>query len=179
MAAGTLQRVTAAAGSPTPLALLDIVRNLASAAETPRVGGRVIKPVSRDQLDAVDINWHSATAQAVVRHFVYDEQNPLEFYVYPPNTGAGFVEAVLSETPTDLVATGAPDLLASYDTQLDLPALYSEALLDFVLFRAFSKDDTGAQPGRASSHYGYFATAVGLKIQVEGASSPNNRRSAV
>lgn len=178
MAAGTLQRLPTAANAPVPLALLDIVRNLASAADTPRVGGRTIKPVSRDQLDAIDINWHSATANKVVKHFIYDEQNPLEFYVYPPNTGTGFVEGVLSEAPTLLEPTGGAELIASYDSPLDLPEPYSEPLLDYVLYRAFSKDAPQGVSARAQDHYSKFATALGLKIQVEGASSPNNRRSA-
>lgn len=178
MGAGTWQQLPVTAGAPAPLSLVDIVRNLAGASP-PRVGGRTIKPVSRDQMDAIDPNWHSAKANAVVKHFVYDEQNPLEFYVYPPNTGGGFVEAVLSETPKLLVPDpeGAPDLPASYAAVLDLPEPYSVPLLDYVVYRAFSKDAPEGLSARAADHYNKFATAVGLKIQVEGASSPNNRRS--
>lgn len=180
MAAGTLQRLPVVVGAPAPLALLNITRNLASAADAPRVGGRIVKPISVDQLNAIDINWHAATPTKDVRHFTYDEQSPLEFYVYPPNTGTGFVEGVVSELPADLVADGVDhDTVASYDVQvLDLPEPYSEPLLDYVLFRAFAKDAPQGVSARSQEHYRLFASAVGLKIQVEGASSPNNRRSS-
>lgn len=178
LAEGTLQAIATVAGSPTPLALISITRNIT--ATTPaRIGGRTVRAVSGAVLDAQEPYWHDPDQvrfKAEVRQYVYDEQNPLEFYVYPGNDGTGTVEAVVSVLPDLLEATGSVDDLASYDTAISLPEPYSVPLLDYVLFRAFSKDDTGAQPGRSMSHYQAFATAIGIKIRVEGASSPNSRR---
>lgn len=174
---GTLQSVPAD-GTPLPLMLVRLVRNLASGG-SPRVGGRIITAVSGAVLDAQDPNWHDPTKspqRQEARHYVFDEANPLEFYVYPGNTGAGFVEAVVSTLPAPLTAIGEESDPASYAGEIGLPEPYSVPVLDFVLHRAFLKDDLTGNGGRAASHYQMFAAAIGLKIQVEGATSPNGRR---
>lgn len=177
---GTLQTIPAVAGNPAPLLLINITRNIA--AETPvRIGGRTIKVTSASMLDAQEPYWHDPTRTRFTkeaRHYCYDELSPLEFYVYPGNDGTGKVEGVISVLPTLLAATGDENDIASYGAEIDLPDTLTVPLLDYALSRAFSKDETGAQPGRAAAHYQQFATAVGLKIQVEGASSPNSRRSS-
>lgn len=178
LSVGTWQQIATPDGEPKRLALLDITRNL-TAATPNRVGGRVIKPVSRQQLDAQNPNWHSTSAvafSATVKHFTYDEQNPLEYYVYPGNDGTGMVEAVLSEQPALIEADGAATELASYETEIDLPEPYSVPIVDYVCSRAYAKDAPQGVSARANDHYAKFAAAVGLKIQVEGSSSPNNRR---
>lgn len=178
LAKGTLQSVTAISGSPAPLALLDIKRNILSTSPD-LVGGRAIRATSGALLDAQAPDWHNPASvpwAPLVRQFIFDEQSPLTFYVYPGNDGTGKVEGVLSVTPTPLEPTGPAGAEDSYGATLPLQEPYAVPILDFVLYRAFSKDDTGAQPGRASFHYGAFASAVGLKVQVEGASSPNSRR---
>lgn len=171
--AGTLQSLT----TTTHLALLRMPRNI-TAEGPPRVAGRVIRPVSREMLDSSEPNWHdtrSVPFKAEVRQYVYDEANPREFYVYPGNTGAGKVEAVVSVLPTDLAATGDVDTIGSYATELTLPEPWSVALLDYVLYRAFGKDDVAADASRSRTHFMAFASAVGIKIQAENANSPNTR----
>lgn len=175
---GTLQNVPVA-GNPTPLLMVRAVRNLLSTA-SPREGGRIITPTNHETLDAQLPFWHDRRHvqwRKEVRHVIYDEDNPLEFYVYPGNDGTGLIEAILSELPPPLVASGSPDVLASYQGDIGLPEPYSVPLLDYVLFRSFSKDDLEGSAGRALAHYQAFAAAIGLKIQVEGATSPNRRKS--
>jgi hypothetical protein len=177
MAAGTLQKVPTT-GALTPLALVRLVRNLKDDKE-PRQGLRIITATSRILLDAQDPNWHDTSRtlpKGQVRQYIFDEATPLEYYVYPANDGTGWVEAVLSHLPTPLAATGEPTLIGSYEGDVGLPEPYSVPLLDYVLHRCFSKDDLGQGPGRSAAHYKQFATAVGLKIQVEGATSPNARK---
>lgn len=178
LSAGALQAVPQS-GTPTPLMLVNIPRNLATTGESPRMGGRVVTPTSAELLGADEPYWSDTTrtrAKKEVRHFIYDEDNPLEFYVYPPNDGTGIVEAVLSCLPTPLAATGAVDAIASYEGVLGLPEPYSEPLLDYVLYRCQAKDDLTGNAGRAMAHYQAFASALGIKIQVEGATSPNRRK---
>lgn len=177
LAAGTLQTVLGAAGSPEPLLLINVSRNITSEGP-PRVGGRTIKVTSAAMLDAQDPYWHDPSRTRFVKevkHFCYDELNPREFYVYPGNDGTGKVEGIISVLPTLITADGDAEVIGSYGTDIDLPEPLTVPLLDYVLHRAFSKDETGAQPGRAQSHYQEFANALGIKIQVEGASSPNAR----
>lgn len=184
LAIGTLQRLPTAVlvTDPVYLALLRLVRNLKTTAETPRVGARIIRPTTRDLLDASTPNWQDqifTPYKAEVRQFVFDEVNPREYYVYPGNNGAGIVEAVVSRLPNaiDVETIGAdPLLLASYDVAVDIDDLYAGPLLDYIAFRAYSKDESYAgNAGRAQFHYQKFAEALGVKIQVESATSPNAR----
>lgn len=177
LAEGTKQAVPQA-GDPVPLMLLNIVRNVASVGP-PIKGGRIVTPVEQAVLDAQEPYWHDPRRtpyRAEARHFVYDEAVPLEFYVYPGNNGQGKVEAAIAVLPAELVASDDENDIASYEQQLDLPEPYSVPLLDYVLYRAQSKDDTASNAGRAAAHYQQFATALGIKVQVEGATSPNSRR---
>jgi len=174
---GTLQTVSTA-GVPTPLALVRVVRNI-TAEGPPRVGGRIVTPVESEILDAQEPYWHDdrhTRFRREVKHVVFDEDAPLEFYVWPGNDGTGKVEAIIATMPAPFAADGPDDDIASYAGDVGLPEPYSAPLLDYVLFRAFSKDDLEGASARASTHFQLFANAIGLKIQVEGATSPNARR---
>jgi hypothetical protein len=169
---GTLQSLNNA----THLALLRIPRNLRST--DPRLGGRTVRPTTRDVLDASEPHWHDprfVPFTKEIRQYVYDEENQREFYVYPGNTGDGTVEALISVLPTALAASGDPDAIGSYSATLTLPEPYPVILLDYVLYRSYAKDDIAGDASRAQMHYQAFAQALGLKIQVEGANSPNAR----
>ncbi|QND60379.1 DUF6682 family protein [Mesorhizobium huakuii] len=177
LVAGTLQSVPAT-GTPTPLILQNISANVRSQTPT-RLLGRAITVIGRTILDAEVPNWHDTRYSPFkkdVRHYVYDEAAPLEFFCYPGNTGDGFVQGLVSTLPTKLEATGDVKLPASYEGPVGLPEPYSDPLLDYVLYRAQMKDDLAGGPGRSAMHYQQFATAVGLKIQIEGSTSPNARR---
>lgn len=160
----------------THLALLRMPRNIVS--ETPLVGGRVIRPVSRETLDASAPDWHDPQAHPYkieVRQYIYDESDPRAFYVYPGNLGGGKVEAIVSVLPAPVTASGDPDAIASYNTALGLPEPYGVILLDYVLYRSFAKDDVAGDSGRAQLHLQAFMSALGIKAQAENANSPNAR----
>lgn len=170
---GTLQSLT----DEAHLRLLRIPRNLTDAGP-PRIGGRVIRPTSRETLDASQPAWHDPKEvryRKEVRQYVFDEAAPKEFYVYPGNDGSGLVEAVVSVLPAMLTADGDPDAIGSYGAPLGLPEPYGPILLDYVLYRAFSKDDTAADAGRAQLHLQAFAMALGIKAEVAATHSPNAR----
>lgn len=180
LVAGTLQSVPQD-GTPTRLMLLSVVRNLKTTADGPRIGDRIITTVARDLLDAQDPYWHDKSRtphQRQVRHAIYDEATPLQFYVYPGNDGTGIVEANVSTLPAPLTPAAGKDplTLAAWTGSVGLPEPYSVPLKEYLLYRCQSKDDTGANVGRAQAHYQLFANAIGLKITVEGATSPNARK---
>ena len=159
--------------------LLDLTRNLGGANGSQ---GRAIRSVARSELDGNMPNWHSSSYvpfRKEVRQFVFDENLPREFYVVPGNDGTGSVEAVVATLPqrvTDRVTTNR-DQIASYDAiDVGIDDEYEPALLDYVLYRAFSKEDPAAAPQRAVTHYQAFATALGIQSQVETATSPGRKR---
>ena len=150
---GTLQTL------PTGgLYLLDVVRNTA---------GRAVRRVDRGILDNENPDWHSDTGVATVEHYVFDNNAPTSYWVYPPQPSSGFgsVEIIYSVTPTDLASLG--------DT-IDLDDIYANAIIDFTLYRAYSKDaDYARNSERAESHLNAFMRSVGGKVQGEMANNPN------
>lgn len=174
---GTLQQVPQT-GSPQPLRIMNVTRNIVSDGP-PRIAGRAVRPTIRALLDTQEPNWHVDSAMPFkreVRQFVFDEENPLEFYVCPGNNGQGRLEVVVSARPARLVPSGPPAEMASYEGEVGLHEIYSGPLVDYVCYRAQLKDDIASNTGRAAVHYQNFATALGVKIQVEGTSSPNRER---
>lgn len=175
---GTLQQVPTEGAPEQPLALVRLVRNM-KGDSAGADGGKIITLVARDLLDAQEPYWHDRNHtpwRKEARHYVYDEANPLEFYVYPGNDGSGLVEMVLATCPPPVMPPTQADDVEQWTAPIGLPEPYSVPLLDYVLFRAHSKDDEAGAPGRAMAHYQTFASAIGLKIQVEGATSPNAKR---
>ena len=73
--------------------LLGVVRNMSDTAANNGVGKRSIRIVEREVLDAQTPDWHDPTVSgdaahgATVKHFVYDESDPRNFYVYPGVSG--------------------------------------------------------------------------------------------
>lgn len=168
--AGTLQALPSGY-----ISLLKITRNV-TAAGPPIVGGRAIRITSRDALDAIEPDWHNPKRvkyKSEVKQYTYDEEEPLSFYVYPGNDGTGVVEAIVCELPAPLAATGDPTLIASYAVDVALKDIYLPPLLDWVIYRAFSKDDTAGSPAISQQHFQAFATALGVTTQVASATSPN------
>ena len=80
--------------------LLEVVRYMGTAGTTP---GRAVRLASREQIDSFNPNWHSDTATVVPQHYIFDLQDQTAFFVYPPNTGTGYVEINYSPDPPDLV----------------------------------------------------------------------------
>jgi hypothetical protein len=177
LVSGTLQSLPSVAGTATPLLLLAINRNI-KAVTPATIYGRAVSLVQRSVMDDQMPDWHDTSAnppEKQVRHYIYDEANPTQYFVYPPNSGSGVLEGVLSVLPAPSVATGDVKALANYISELGLPEPYSVPLLDYVLYRAYMKDDITGQPQRAPAYYQQFASAVGIKIQVERAASPSAR----
>jgi len=146
--------------------LIDIVRNLGVAGATP---GRAVTRTERYILDTQRPDWNTETGTAEVKHYMFDERNPKVFYVYPPQPAAspGYVEVVYSSSPADLATAAAT---------LTLDDIYSSALLDYVLYRAYSKysDIAPNAPQRAIGHYQAFLKSLGDQEKGETIYDPNS-----
>ncbi|MGV1752786.1 phage adaptor protein [Agrobacterium sp. CG674] len=177
---GTYQELPITLDGVNPLQLLGINRNLAGDGST-RIGGRAIRTAARALLDAQEPNWHDpayAPFRKEVRQVIFDENLPLEFYTYPGNDGTGMVEIAISYLPAPVIALADQDetTYEAWDVDIGLPEPYSVPLLDYVLYKAFSKDDIAGDPTKAMSSYQTFAAAVGIKVQAESSANPNRRR---
>jgi len=172
LVAGTRQTIPVGA-----LMLLRIVRNLESAStDGNRIGKRAIRLINRDVLDTQHPDWHDESVvppEIQVKHFIFDETDPTSFYVYPASDGTGKVEALISQSPTPVAATGLS--LTDYAMDLPLPDIYGNAVLDYVLYRAYSKDASFAENmDRAGFHFSAFANSLGIKSAREQDQSASN-----
>jgi hypothetical protein len=145
------------------VSLIDVVRNMGTAGNTP---GDAIRVVTREILDAQIKNWHSSTASATAKHYVYTPLDPKTFYVYPPQPGTGMnqVEIIYVASPADATLVGT----------ITIDDIYMTALLDYILFRAYTKDAEYANNAQlAQTYYSRFQTVMQGKTASEIASNPN------
>jgi hypothetical protein len=168
-AEGTRQVVTAQ--FPSALRLLDVTRNLAAASTK-----RVIRLVARSVLDDQRPTWHAETGTVNIQHFTYDPRQPKEFFVYPPATTSAQIEVVYADAPgAHTLTESALDPDGSNTEVIKLDDIYMSPIIDWVLYRAYSKDaEYGANEARAAAAYNAFNSALGNKTQVDAAIAPNN-----
>jgi hypothetical protein len=153
------------------LRLIKVVRNM-SATGSSATGKRVIRIVDREILDSQEPNWHDPTVSGdaahttVVKHYVFDEDDPRKYYVYPGVAGNAYVEIVFSRSPTDFANTGSA---VSY-----LDDTYANAIIDYVLYRAYMKDaEFAGNQQRSGMHYQLFTSSLGAGGQSQTMLSPN------
>jgi hypothetical protein len=162
---------------PGALMLLRVIRNLRSGSTASnRKGARAVRLVNRDVLDTQHPEWHDengAEFGSIARHFVFDESDPTAFYVFPGNDGEGVVEALVSQAPPPIDEAGTT--LADYEMDMPLPDVYANAVLDYVLYRAYSKDASFAENmERANAHYNAFSSSLGAKTSSEFSGGANH-----
>lgn len=166
--------------------LIDVIRNNTTSTKN------AVRVIDRNVLDAQQPAWHTSGANATVEHYMFDLRDPKHFYVYPAQPAeVGTVELVYSSTPVDAVlsadavpAVGSGDGTPGNDaaipaipegqTEITLDDIYANAMLDYILYRAYSKDaDFAGNAQRALKHYEAFAASLGLKFQVDKLIDPN------
>lgn len=142
--------------------LLKITRNMGSDGATP---GAAIRGVSASLMDSSTPSWHTTTGSATTLHYIFDPRTPKVFYIYPkPTDTAHYVEVVYSVSPPDVPA------LANVIT---LDDIYANPLLDYMLFRGYSKDfESASSAARAVAQRQAFENTLGLKAQADAAGQP-------
>ena len=119
--------------------------------------GRAARKVTRRLMDAQTPNWHSQTQSAVVQQYVYEPMSPKTFYVDPPSNGTTQAEVLYEASPPDV---------ATLSGVIALDDVYANALLDYLLYRAYSKDSEFiGNAERAVLYRKAFETSLGLKAQ--------------
>lgn len=91
------------------------------------------------------------TATAVVEEFWYNPQTPKEWWCYPPNVGNGKVVMRYSAVPADVDIKGT----------IIIGDEWSTALVDYVMFRALSKEKQTKDTVRADLYLASFNSSIG------------------
>ena len=142
--------------------LLNVIRYMGTDGLRP---GRAIRIASQQVMDAYNPNWHAATPSVVPQTYVFDQQDQTIFYVYPPNTGKGYVQINYSPDPVDITLESQT---------ISVRDIFETAILDYVMYRACSKDAEYA-PGLqlAQSYMATFVAAVQGKTESEVSNDPS------
>lgn len=151
--------------------LLKVVRNMSAASNG--TGKRSVRLVDREVLDAQTPDWHDPTVSGdashttIVKHYIYDESNPRNFYVYPGVAGDAFLEIIYSSNPATVAQAG----------DLSVPDIFANAVMNYVLYMAYMKDaEYAGNAQRASSHFQIFTASVTGKGQIDAVTNPNIER---
>lgn len=151
--------------------LLKVVRNMSAASNG--TGKRSVRLVDREVLDAQTPDWHDPTVSGdaahttIVKHYIYDEANPRNFYVYPGVAGNAYLEIIYSSNPAVVTQSG----------NLSIPDIFANAIMNYVLYMAYMKDaEFAGNAQRASSHFQLFTASVTGKGQIDALTNPNMER---
>lgn len=164
LVAGTLQTIP-----DNGVSLIKVTRNMGATGTTP---GRALYVSDMEAMINENPNWHdpsdpiySAANLAEQSLYFYDDNDPRRFYVFPPSDGTNQLEITYSAAPADLsVLTGT----------INIPDIYANQIIDYVLFRCYMKDARNDSTGnKANNHYQLFRESLGLRAQAQLSTSPN------
>lgn len=141
------------------VAFIDIIGNTSGTQ-------RAITKVDMALLNAFSRDWQSGRQYPVARHFMFDPRDPRTFYLEPPSNGAGRIDLLYSVFPADL-SDGTGDV--------QLSTQWANALLNYVLGRAYAKDaEYGGNATAAAAYMGAFANEIGAQLQSSTAVAPQS-----
>ena len=146
------------------LRLLDIPRNY---------NGKAVTVTQRGFLDQQNPGWAASSFQSdTIKHFMVDERDKTHFWVYPPSNGSAKVCLIYQAAPEDFaLASGNTEIAGAMN---DFETLYAGAMVDYICYRAFSKDSEYAgNAQRALAHYQQFLNALGIGHKSDLTYSPN------
>ena len=153
---GTKQSVPASG-----IRFLRAVRNMGADGSTP---GRVVREAAWEEMDAGAPDWHfdNTTEGVAIKHYLFDDRDPSRFYVYPGPTNTSGTAVNL-----EVVYSAEPAKATAADSTLTLPDRYLNPVLDWVLYRAFSKDANYSGPmQRAMAHLQNFANELEVAMNI-------------
>jgi len=126
--------------------LVEVINNVAN--------GSAVHQSDYAMVDILSSTWRSASVGAAENYF-YDERNPKEFEVYPPQGGGELIEILYNAQPANATNSG----------NIVIDDMYADALIDYVVYRGLSKDteDSATDIGKATAYYRAFLLATGQK----------------
>lgn len=151
--------------------LLKVVRNMSAA--TNGTGKRSVRLVDAEVLNSQTPDWHDPTVSGdaahtnIIKHYVYEESNPRNYYVYPGVSGNAYLEIIYSSNPTTVAQNG----------NLSIPDIFANAVMNYVLYMAYMKDaEFAGNADRANNHFQLFTSSVAGKGQLDAITNPNIER---
>ncbi len=118
--------------------------------------GLPVRKINRESMNESVPSWSTTTGSAI-EHFMFDEETPKVFWVYPvPATAAVSVQISYSKLPT---------VFTALSSSVGIDDIFIPAVIDFVLSRCYGMETKGVDFGKAATHLNNFYTALGVKAQ--------------
>lgn len=138
--------------------------------------GAAVTEVDRAMMDASMPGWRSLTGVTTIKHFVYDPKTPLIYLVYPPAAVGAALDIAYGAVPTDITLATDGGTYSNVTGNMDLSDIWASVLLDYILYRMYSKDaEFAGNAARATGHYAAFANSLGIEIKATIAAAPNSK----
>lgn len=115
-------------------------------------GGAAVLPCDKATLDAFSPSWESGTPGAA-KNWMPNGDDPVRFYVYPPAPANQVLNVLYVRIPGPFTA----------DQDTDLPETITEAVADYIVGMAESRDDEHVNDARATQFINQFAARLGTK----------------
>ena len=113
--------------------------------------GAALTPFDMAAMTAYNPNWRTDTG-AAARQWSRFQNDPLKFFIYPKAPAAAQV--------LDVRYARNPATFTINATITDVPLALKTALVEYVIYRAESKDDEHVSSGRTTSYYQAFLAKV-------------------
>jgi hypothetical protein len=126
--------------------LIEIVKDVAT--------GHAILQADYAIVDVLAPTWREDNT-GTAKNYFYDERNPDQFELYPPQEVDTLIEIVYNAQPPDATITGS----------ITINDDYADCLIDYMVYRALSKDteDTATETRKADRYFQAFLIGAGFK----------------
>ncbi|EBG5293759.1 hypothetical protein S483_001330 [Salmonella enterica subsp. salamae] len=126
--------------------------------------GRVVVPVDRVTLDTADPMWRTISGEMSAEAYLYNPALPQYFMLYPGVADGVTLEIAASLYPVDVTLE---DLDEEDPVAMAISDIFINPVVDWCLYRAFSKDAPGKDDNLAKQHLQNYNDAMGIKNKVD------------
>lgn len=126
-----------------------------------------VRKTDRTTLEAVRPGWMAMNAASEIVHYMVDPSDDNIFYVFPPALAGTTVEMCYAQYPADVPTPTGPTS-GSVTGDIALSDGYANMLVDYIMYRAHSKDaEFGGNPQIATAYLSTFNALLGAGAQAE------------
>lgn len=164
---------TCQAGVRQVLSFADAARLVSVSHNTATTSNKYnVELVSGRSLDSQRRGWRAEPQSVNVEQYLFDARTPREFEVYPPASSTARLWVLYGAVPAPHTLSESQLSNTATAETIRVDDMFANALLDYILYRAYSKDGESGSGGKAAGYYNVFRTSLGEKGQAEAASQP-------
>jgi hypothetical protein len=164
--AGPRQNITGT--FPEATQLLEVIRNVAVGSDQ-----SAVKLITRQSLDDMNRSWYALEGALSIERFSYDPRVNKEFLVFPPAEVGAQLEVMFASIPAAHALTEQQLTNPATTEVIRISDGYANALIDYIMHRAFSKDAEFVENmNRAVAYYQAFQNGIGIKGQSQTSAQP-------